>query len=527
MTCVDLTLHEAHEDCLRLLMSRADGTEAAAYVLLGVSEIACDPWTGRRRLRLISHEVVPIPAEAVISADATHVSWGTNSFVALIARAKREGLVPAIVHTHPRGASDFSKQDDCNERDLHQLVTNRNGADMPLASLLFSGGATWSGRLWKDRGTPIPFDHVSVVGHRFRQIRTLFPDAAANPTLDRQVRMFGPEANALLRGLRVAVVGCGGTGSAVAMLLARLGVGGLVLLDEDLVEVSNLNRLHGSTRMDADAMRAKVDVVAASIASMGLGVRPVPLRHWVDHPNARDALKACDVVFGCTDDHGGRMLLDRYARFYGVPVIDVGLAIEPCPEGGFAEMSARVTVLADGSPCLACRGVVDGTAAAQEALKRAEPAEYDRRKREAYVRGGGDHAPAVVTCTTQAAVMSVDELLQGITDFRSEGGWAWNRVRRASDTPAVYAWYSRAWTIVTGTGGHIARTLIYDDAVAHGEDGIQGARLATGHAPNSPIVAAYRSETAARAHVIRGQAIMSELSGDGFDDEEGEDISDL
>ena len=94
-------------------------------------------------------------------------------------------------------------------------------------------------------------------------------------------------------------------------------------------------------------------------------------------------------------------------------------------------------------------------------------------------------------------------------------------------TPAVYAWYSRVWTIVTGTGGQIARTLIYDDAVAHGEDGIQGARLAAGHAPNSPIVAAYRSETAARAHVTRSQAIMSELSGDGFDDEEGEDISDL
>lgn len=430
MTCADLTLHEAHEDRLRLLVSRTDGAEAAAYVLFGVSEITSDPWTGCRRLRLVSHEVVPIPLEDMISADAAHVSWETHSFVALIARAKREGLVPAIVHTHPNGTADFSKQDDRNERDLHHLVMNRNGPDMPLASLLFSGGTTWSGRLWMGRGTPIAFDHVSIVGHRFRQFRQLFSNEFSKGTLDRQIRMFGPEANALLRNLRVAVVGCGGTGSAVAMLLARLGVGGLVLLDEDIIEASNLNRLHGSTQMDADAMRAKVDVVAASITSMGLGVRPVPIRRWVDHPDARDALKACDVVFGCTDDHGGRMLLDRYARFYGVPVIDVGLAIEPRPEGGFAEMSARVTVLADGAPCLACRGVVDGTAAAQEALKRSDPAEYDRRKREAYVRGGGDPAPAVVTCTTQAAAMAVDEMLQGITDFRGEGGWAWNRVRR-------------------------------------------------------------------------------------------------
>ncbi|MDQ1902358.1 ThiF family adenylyltransferase [Paracoccus sp. WLY502] len=430
MTCVDLTLQEAHEERLRLLLARTDGTEAAAYVLLGANKIARDPWTGRRRLRLVSHEVVPIFERDIISSDACHISWRTDGFIALIARAKREGLVPAIVHTHPSGAAGFSEQDDRNEPGLHQIVMNRNGPDMPLASLLLSGGTMWSGRVWMDRGAPIPFDHVSLVGRRFRQIRPAFSDGALDSTLDRQVRMFGPEANAVLRGLRVAVVGCGGTGSAVAMLLARLGVGGLVLLDKDIVEVSNLNRLHGATRVDADAMCAKADVVAASIASMGLGVRAVPICQWVDHPDARDALKACDVVFGCTDDHGGRMLLDRYARFYCVPVIDVGLAIEPRPEGGFAEMSARVTVLVDGAPCLVCRGVVDGRAAAEEALKRADPAEYDRRKREAYVRGGGDPAPAVVTCTTQAAAMAVDELLQGITDFRGEGGWAWNRVRR-------------------------------------------------------------------------------------------------
>ena len=94
-------------------------------------------------------------------------------------------------------------------------------------------------------------------------------------------------------------------------------------------------------------------------------------------------------------------------------------------------------------------------------------------------------------------------------------------------TPAVYAWYSRMWTLVTGTGGQIARTLIYDDAIAHGEDGIQAARIAAGHSPNSPIVAAYSSEAAQRAHIARGQEIMGGLAGDSFDDVEGEDISDL
>lgn len=214
------------------------------------------------------------------------------------------------------------------------------------------------------------------------------------------------------------------------MLLARLGVGQMALFDADIVEASNLNRLHGATRIDADAMRPKVEVIARETARLGLGVRAIPFRGWIDSPEVRDALKSCDVIFGCTDDHDGRLLLDRFARFYAVPVIDVGLAIEPAPNGGFRDMGARVTVLVPEAPCLVCRSVIAPRVAAEEALARRLPAEHDRRKREAYVQGGGDPAPAVVTFTTEAATMAVNELLQGLTDFRGEGGWAWQRVRR-------------------------------------------------------------------------------------------------
>ena len=53
------------------------------------------------------------------------------------------------------------------------------------------------------------------------------------------------------------------------MLLARLGAGQLVLFDNDIVDVTNLNRLHGARRSDADAMRPKVEVVAREIAEIG------------------------------------------------------------------------------------------------------------------------------------------------------------------------------------------------------------------------------------------------------------------
>jgi molybdopterin/thiamine biosynthesis adenylyltransferase len=228
----------------------------------------------------------------------------------------------------------------------------------------------------------------------------------------------------------VGVVGCGGTGSATAILLARLGVGQLVLFDDDIVDVTNLNRLHGSRRGDADAIRPKVDVVAREIADMAIGTRVVPVRAWVGDPACRDALKSCDVIFGCTDDHDGRLMLNRFSYFYLIPVIDMGLAIDPNPVGGLRDLSGRVTVLVPGAPCLLCRGVVDPALARDEDLERSHPEEYERRKREAYVRGGGDPAPAVVTFTTATACLAVDELLQGLTCFRDPGGWVWHRVRR-------------------------------------------------------------------------------------------------
>ena len=123
------------------------------------------------------------------------------------------------------------------------------------------------------------------------------------------------------------------------------------------------------------------------------------------------------------------MFLNRCSHFYLIPVIDMGLAIEPA-SADMRDMSARVTVLTPGAPCLSCRGVVDPKAASEEALRRAAPEEYERQKREAYVRGGQNPAPAVVTFTTETATLAVNELLQGLTDYRGEGGWAWERVRR-------------------------------------------------------------------------------------------------
>lgn len=427
---LDVLVQDHHHDELRRLIDRSDGAEAAAYVLWGRARIARDPWEQRSRLRLTSHAVISIPAADYVSAGATHVTWSTESYVRLLREARNEGLIAGIVHTHPQGPTDFSEQDDANERELLQLARNRNGGDAVLLSLLWAKGSEFRARLWDHPKAPLDADTVAVVGRRLQFHRKDFVVTGAEPTFARQTLAFGAAVTAQLRRMRIAIVGCGGTGSATALLLARLGVGYLVLIDEDIVDVTNLNRLHGSRRSDADAMRPKVDVIAREVAAMAVGTRVIPVRRWVGDEAMRDVLKACDLIFGCTDDHDGRLLLNRLAYFYLIPVIDMGLAIERAREGGLRDLTGRVTWLGPGAPCLICREIVDPVTARDESLRRQHPEEYERRKREGYIRGGGEPAPAVVTFTTATACMALDELLHALTGFRGTDHSATQRVRR-------------------------------------------------------------------------------------------------
>jgi hypothetical protein len=110
----------------------------------------------------------------------------------------------------------------------------------------------------------------------------------------------------------------------------------------------------------------------------------------------------------------------RLALFYVIPVIDLGLAIrvdndEP-PE--LKALDGRVTVLLPGNTCLSCRGVTDPVIAAEEAMRREHPAEYEKRKAEAYVFGEGNPSPVVVTFTTELACMAANEMLNRINGFR-------------------------------------------------------------------------------------------------------------
>lgn len=443
MTSSAIAYQERQERSLReFLFSHPQRSERAAFLLFGVAR-SRDPFSECERETYLLKEAVFLQDQTVDSS-RNHVTWSNDAAIPLLKKAAKKGYVFGIAHSHMGYPARFSSVDDEGERGLIQLIQNRNGSKERLISLVFSDDGGSAARVWRSR------DSVDLVG-TFRVIgdRYVFRDpdfrVQSQPELARQALVFGDDVNKTLAGLTFTLIGCGGTGSAVAMLLARLGGRNFVLIDDDVVELSNLNRLHGARHSDAEAKCAKVDVVARNIREIAPAARVQVFQSTVDALECRSALLASDVIFGCTDDNRGRILINRLAYFYLIPVIDLGLAIEvsKTPPYRVLALDGRVTCIGPGETCLLCRGVVSPRLAREEALKAADPAEYARQKAEAYVIGEGNPSPAVVTFTTEVATMALNELLQRLQGFRGAVGSTPSRTRqfhrmhdlRPADTP--------------------------------------------------------------------------------------------
>jgi len=427
-----MVLQEEHLKYLQESLIRADGRERAAYVLCGEVVVESDPWDSQQRRKYLSYEILAVPEDEIVSSSDRHITWKTNSFVRALKLAQTRGMTVALVHSHPGGIAAFSEQDDRNEPDLAQLAQNRNGPQTKLPSVILTDSGELVGRLWTSQQESIPLQLICVVGKAIKLHYTGRGQGIPLSIFHRQSLAFGEALTQDLSTLRVGVVGCGGTGSAVAMLLPKMGVRLIALFDRDVVEESNLNRLHGATREDAEAKRSKVVAVARSLSELGLGVQVKSYQSWIGDRDCRDALKSCDIIFGCTDDHAGRLLLNRFAYYYLTPVFDVGLAIEvsPTEPPEIKALDGRVTALVPNHTCLLCREVINFVAARDEALKRNHPVEYERRKAEAYVLGEGNPSPAVVLFTTDVAIMAIEELVHRLQGFRGENGATAQRVRK-------------------------------------------------------------------------------------------------
>lgn len=123
---------------------------------------------------------------------------------------------------------------------------------------------------------------------------------------------------------RVAVAGAGGLGGQVILLLARVGVGTLVVADGDRFEESNLNRQ--SLCATGTVGELKALAAAGTVASVNPGVRVIPHPVKLDGGVIDGILADCDAVVDGLDNVPDRMLLQDAAARLGIPMVHGALA---------------------------------------------------------------------------------------------------------------------------------------------------------------------------------------------------------
>ncbi len=168
----------------------------------------------------------------------------------------------------------------------------------------------------------------------------------ANERYSRQVLFpgIGAAGQARLRAARVAIVGCGATGSAAASLLARAGVGTLLFLDRDYVEPSNLQRQSLFDESDAAESLPKAIAAQRKIRSFNAEVKVEA--HATDLTPANiSLLEGCDLILDGTDNFETRFLLNDFSVSSGVPWIYTAAV---------GSYGATMNIMPRKSACLAC-----------------------------------------------------------------------------------------------------------------------------------------------------------------------------
>ncbi len=123
---------------------------------------------------------------------------------------------------------------------------------------------------------------------------------------------------------RVAVVGAGGLGGQVILLLARVGIGHLLVVDHDIFDETNLNRQVLCSKKSIG--RPKPEVAVDVVGSINPGVEVTPRKTGLDSSNAPEILDGLDVVVDGLDNVPGRFVLERTTKKLGIPLVHGAVA---------------------------------------------------------------------------------------------------------------------------------------------------------------------------------------------------------
>ena len=347
------------EQALLSLLVRADGQEDICLATYR-------PSTGLTRVSAVISEVIPPkPGERYVHGNATI----TAEYILRAAEiAQREDCGLVLLHSHP-GAITWqfmSGPDRDTESSYANLIRETTG--LPLVGMtLATRNRTWSSRHWNiGVGRQVDCIHSTnarVIGDRFAISwnDVLCPPPQSNERQLRTVSSWSEQTQSDLVRRRVLVVGAGSVGLDVVVRLAASGICHITVMDFDVVQSHNLDRLIGAKPRDVRLKRPKAYV--ARREGLGAATAESPRIEISDlsicEPEGLALALDHDLIFSCVDRPWPRAVLNALAYSDLIPVIDGGIGIDTFDDGSMRNAIWRSHVIRPMRPCMSCNGQLD------------------------------------------------------------------------------------------------------------------------------------------------------------------------
>ncbi|MDO9355704.1 MAG: molybdopterin-synthase adenylyltransferase MoeB [Solirubrobacteraceae bacterium] len=228
-----------------------------------------------------------------------------------------QGKIPGAV-TIPRGFLESRIDGFVPDRDQKVIINCASGVRSALAAktlqdLGFNDVASVTGgfTLWKDRGYEVETPKTLTAEQRERYSRHFL------------LNEIGIEGQTKLLDAKVLLLGAGGLGSPIALYLAAAGIGTLGLVDDDVVDLSNLQRqvIHTTDRIGTP----KVESAAQAIHELNPGVEVKQYQTRLDASNIMEIISEYDVIVDGVDNFPTRYLLNDATVRLKIPVVSASI----------------------------------------------------------------------------------------------------------------------------------------------------------------------------------------------------------
>lgn len=311
---------------------------------------------------LLCHDYHAIPDEHYLPDRTCGGRIGAEAIRAAMGRAYREHAGQLWVHTHGRqGNPTGSAQDLRDGPKIAQSIANAQPKTFHGWAVVSEDGIC--GEATATDGSKHGLSELAVVGWPMTipfcrssasgikgLLKRLGAGAHCSDRYDRQ-SFLGPTSQAIIENAKIGVIGLGGGGSHVNQQLAHLGFQRIVLCDADRIETTNLNRVVGATLQDARRKRHKTEIAGRLFKKLQPRAEVDALPG--DWRSKLDALRQCDLIFGCIDSFSGRRELEAFCRSLMIPLVDIGMKVLR-PDAAPSQICGQTMLSMPGESCMEC-----------------------------------------------------------------------------------------------------------------------------------------------------------------------------